>query len=79
MSVLENFKLKKEGKIHVANFNETEKGFVKCSRPDGSTYGLIIQSFIDRVDKKEIEIVSEDEATMQIEFKYLGNGNPFGK
>ncbi len=72
-------KLKSQGvsKIHKLFVNEQSGQWVKCVKPNGETYGMITNSFVDRVDKGEIEIVNEDAKAGIIEFTYKGSSSPF--
>ena len=65
-------------KIHSANFKETKNGWVKCVKPTGEEYGLIINSLVDDIQQGKKDFVSYDDKTQVLQFMYAkGEGNPF--
>ena len=64
-------------KIHKADFKQTQSGWVKCVKPDGTEYGLIINSLVDDIANGHKEFVSYDDRTQVLSFRYKEKGNPF--
>lgn len=77
MALLDNLKSTRVSKVHQALTNETKAGWIKCIKPSGDTYGLIIDQFIKRIDDGEIIVDKEDEEKGIIFFTYKGSGSPF--
>lgn len=65
-------------KIHKADFKQTKHGWVQCTKPNGDTYGLIINSLVDDIANGSKEFVDYDDRIQVLRFKYAkGNNNPF--
>ena len=65
-------------KIHKANFAKVKSGWVSCTKPDNTEYGLIINSLVDDIANGSKEFVSYDEKKQILSFKYgKNNSNPF--
>lgn len=76
-TLLEKLKTQGVSKIHQAFVNEQKDGWIRCAKPNGETYGLIVNQFIARIDKGDITVVNEDAKNGIIEFSYKGSGSPF--
>lgn len=77
MGLLDGLKAPKVVNIHKADCNSVQQGWIKCEKPNGDVYGLLVNSFTSRVDKGEIIIDKEDEKKGIIEFHYAGSKSPF--
>jgi hypothetical protein len=77
MGLLDQFKLAKTVNTHVADCNAVQSGWIKCTKPNGDVYGLIINSFTKRIDAGEIVVDKEDEKKGLIMFHYAGSKSPF--
>ena len=77
MGLLDQLKTPKVINTHVADCNTVQSGWIKCTKPNGEVYGLIINSFTKRIDAGEIIVDKEDEKKGLIEFHYAGSKSPF--
>lgn len=77
MGLLDQLKSPKTINTHVADCNSTQKGWIKCTKPNGDVYGLLINSFVARIDNGELIVDKEDEKKGIIEFHYAGSKSPF--
>ena len=69
---------KSEDKTHIADFKETKSGWVQCTKPNGDTYGLIINSLVDDLANGKKEFVDYEDKKQILRFRYgRGEGNPF--
>ena len=77
MGLLDNYIAKVETKKHVADCNSIKEGWIKCTKPSGDVYGLIVTQLKARIDKGEIVVDSEDVDKGLITFHYAGSKSPF--
>ena len=83
MNVLEQFKSKVEKNIFTTSLadvrnNNLGQAMIKIVRPTGTYFPLGLKLFLSQVEKGQITIQSEDEATMTINFIYtMKASDPF--